>query len=717
MARAQEEGVPTSVSRRIDIHISPVGRPGAPGTPELPVGTIGQAQDLLKRRRAGRLLPATLWLHPGVYAVTDTVALSEEDSGEVVGTLEIRASAPGTARLTGANTVSAGAFRKITDRRILARLPEPARGHVVQLDLAALGIQHVGPFPDLFRGQGGILELLWRGRRMPLARWPNEGYTTIERVLDSGVWGGDNMRGGTFRYRGERPGRWLLAVREGLWLKGFWRVPWQPDTVRVAAIDPAERTITHACRVGGGLGSKYSKEVNGTRPGNGKENWYALNLLEELDRPGEWCIRFQTDALYFWPPGPLSDGDVLLSDLDQPLVQLSNVSQLTVSGLVFDAGLGDGVVIEGGTNILIAGCELRNMGGTAVVIKGGTDHVVQSCDIHDTGGGGVYVGGGDRKTLTPAWHEVINNDIWRTGQVQTTYAPAVTLGAYGIDAVGCRVVNNRMHDLPHAAVLYGGNDNLLELNEVYRVALDSGDVGAFYTWHDWTSRGNVLRHNYVHSSPGCNAFYMDDGDSGDTIEGNIIWGTHYGPFIGGGHDNIVRHNVIIACARGLHVDSRGIVRGYTAANRHLMGLLKAVDTASPPWSERYPELVGIMEDHPDWPTGTVLERNLLIGCESPIHIKLAPDVMKTCRIGDSTVMTREEAGLVESSPFTLTAAEVDRLAAHVKAQIPFAGIGLQVDSYRKRVCPPSQQPRSASATEVFDSAVDVRASDQAHPQR
>jgi len=80
-------------------------------------------------------------------------------------------------------------------------------------------------------------------------------------------------------------------------------------------------------------------------------------------------------------------------------------------------------------------------------------------------------------------------------------------------------------------------------------------------------------------------------------------------------------------------------------------------------------------------------------------------------------MTREEAGLVESSPFTLTAAEVDRLAAHVKAQIPFAGIGLQVDSYRKRVCPPSQQPRSASATEVFDSAVDVRASDQAHPQR
>ena len=53
------------------------------------------------------------------------------------------------------------------------------------------------------------------------------------------------------------------------------------------------------------------------------------------------------------------------------------------------------------------------------------------------------------------------------------------------------VAHNLIHDLPHAAVVYTGNDHTIEFNEVHNVALDSGDAGAFYTWNDWTSRGHA----------------------------------------------------------------------------------------------------------------------------------------------------------------------------------------------------------------------------------
>ena len=41
--------------------------------------------------------------------------------------------------------------------------------------------------------------------------------------------------------------------------------------------------------------------------------------------------------------------------------------------------------------------------------------------------------------------------------------------------------------------------------------------------------------------------------------------------------------------------------------------LEAVDYRNPPYSLRYPELVGILEDEPAQPKGNVVERNLSVG--------------------------------------------------------------------------------------------------------
>ncbi|MGO8751428.1 MAG: hypothetical protein ACLQNE_36235 [Thermoguttaceae bacterium] len=148
----------------------------------------------------------------------------------------------------------------------------------------------------------------------------------------------------------------------GVWLDGFWRVLWQPETVRVKAIDPARRQITFAQPVNGGIGSEYAGPE-----GSGKENRRAVNLLEEIDRPGEWCIDFPSKTLYFWPQEPLEKAAMVLADNDQPLVQLKDVAHVVFRGLTFKFGLGNGVGIHGSEDVLLAACTFCNLGRMGVI--------------------------------------------------------------------------------------------------------------------------------------------------------------------------------------------------------------------------------------------------------------------------------------------------------------------------------------------------------------
>jgi hypothetical protein len=403
-----------------------------------------------------------------------------------------------------------------------------------------------------------------------------------------------------------------------------------------------------------------------------------------------------------------------LADLDAPLIRLKGASWVTVSGLVLEGGLGDGVVIEDGRGCTVAGCDIRNLGRTGVVVRGGTGHAVRSCDIHDLGAAGITLAGGDRKTLTPGRHLAENNHIHRIGIRKKTYAAGVTLGGYGGgESVGSRVAHNLIHDLPHAGVLYSGNDNVLEFNEVYRVVLTSADMGAFYTWHDWTSRGNVLRHNLVYDSPRANAFYMDDGDSGDEVTGNIVHGCEYGPFIGGGHDNIVRGNIIVATHRALHLDSRGVPRGYDR-DKGLLERLKATPYRDPPWSERYPSLVGLLEAGPALPRGNVLEGNVIVRCGQAVHTTGKPEELKFSTVGGNL-------DLGDADPFVDLAKADFRLRedSPVPAKlpgfkpIPVERIGLFVDGHRKTlpVRTLTHGPTGPKG-DVFDSDTDVQRSNR-----
>lgn len=684
------------------LHVSATAAPGGDGSVERPYDSLPAARIAAQKLRD---VPVEVLIGGGHYVMRNGFALGPADSGSPERPVVFRA-APGTSpRLSSGVRVPPEALQPVTDEAIRERLRPEVRDRVRQVSLKELGISVRAPAEN-FRGLE-FLEILCDGKRLPLSRWPEPGrYAKIEKVTDNGV---NPPRGGAFVYRGDDPGRWSGALADGLWLRGFWRVPWVIEAVRVQGIDPLSRTITLAAPVSGGIGSKYHRGRDGTGRGSGEEPWEAVNLLEEIDLPGEWAVRFPTDTLYLLPPE--NSGEILISDVRDPVVWLANVSHVTIEGVTVDCGLGDGIRVEGGENVLIAGCSVSHVARNGVVLQGGRGHMVLSCDIAQTGYSGISFLGGNRQTLEPGGHRILNNIVSHAG----VYFPAAgILGglATRAESVGNLVAHNRIHDTANSGIVYGGNENVFEFNDIYRVGLGSSDLGGFYTTGGWTSRGNIVRNNFVHHAMNANAFYVDDGDSGDMFIGNVAYKTESGGFVGGGHDQVFRGNLIIESPRAMHVDARGVPRRYTAEDPRLRGDLDSVPYRSLPWSEKYPALLKILDHQPELPSGIEIEENVFVRCGTPIRRSGKASELEGV-VFENNLVTDDLGIFVDPAAWNFALrpdSEVFRQLPQFQ-QIPFEKIGPYPDAYRPAVPPRDRERLLGDDTDRgFDSQTDVDAS-------
>jgi hypothetical protein len=386
---------------------------------------------------------------------------------------------------------------------------------------------------------------------------------------------------------------------------GYWSWDWANSYERAATIDLEQRLLKTAPPYG----------LYGFRKG---QRFYFLNVLEELDQPGEWFLDRNKGILYFWPPaetGP--QREILLSLLDQPLLRLRNVSQAIFQGITFEATRGNAVEINGGTGNRIAGCTIQNIGDYGVRIEGGTSNGVIGCDIFDTGDGGVSLSGGDRKTLTPGGHYVENCHFARQGRWSKCYVPAVLMGG-----VGNRASHNLIHDHPHCAVLFNGNEHLVEFNEIHHIALETGDVGAIYTGRDWTFRGNRIRHNFIHHTGGVGmgsmGVYMDDCVSGTEIFGNVFYKVQRAAFLGGGRDHRVENNLFVDCNPAVAIDGRGLDHSPVWHNMVYDYMKKQLDAMPAElYRMRYPEITALdpycAATNGVPPENNVVARNICVG--------------------------------------------------------------------------------------------------------
>jgi len=555
-----------------DFYISLKGSDGNPGTRAKPFATLDRARDAV--RAAGHGAPVTVWLAGGSYVRTESFVLSAQDSGTESVPVVYRAMPGAAVRILGGRVVRG--FR-------------PWRGRILQLDLRKQGITEYGQLtPRGFgRSHTGALELFFDGRPMTLARWPNRGWAHIGAATP-------DKATDQFAFDGDRPLRWLKAP--DAWVHGYWTYDWADSYERVASID-AQAHVIHTAAPHGVYG--YTKE----------RRWRVVNVLEELDEPGEWYLDRSAGVLYFWPPKPINSAEAIVSLLAKPLVALDGAAHIEFRDVTFGYTRGDAVVIRNGMHNVLRHCVIANTGNRGVVVQGGSNNGVEDSELRDIGDGAIRLEGGDRPSLTPGGQFALRNHIYRFGRWSRTYTPGIEL--FG---VGDRAAGNTIDHAPHTAILLHGNEHVVERNDIHSVAMETGDVGAYYLGRDWTERGNVARGNYLHNlgNGDVNAIYLDDCASGTIVTDNVIQGAHRGAMIGGGRDNLFRGNKFVDCDIAIHFDARGLGWAnswFNGKDTTLFDRLKAMPYSQEPWRSRYPQLLTVASDDPARPKGNIVEDN------------------------------------------------------------------------------------------------------------
>jgi len=597
-------GFTTSSQAASALYVSPQGNDTNPGTREEPLLSLEGARDAIRHLKKEGALPdggITVWIGSGTYERKVVFELTVNDSGTENAPIVYRAAKGENVYIAGSGAI--GNFRPVTDPDDLERLDEAARGKVLIADFKALGINDIGKQNWSNRGGEPGLELFYKAEPMTLARWPNEGFVEIVDVtgpMSEGRYG-KFSKVGKFIYEGDRPKRW--SNEKDVWVHGYWFHDWSDQRHKVESIDLENREIS--------VVPPYHSY------GYRKGKWfYAFNLLSELDSPGEWYFDREDNRLYFWPPDSakhIAAGDAVVSLLPT-LVSMTDVSHVTFRGITFEAVQGTAIRIQKGSQNRIAGCTLRNIGNWAISVSGGTENGVVGCDITATGSGGISLSGGDRKTLTPAGHFAHNNHIHHYSRWNRMYKPAVA-----ITGVGLRIAHNLIEHAPHEAIAFSGNDHLIEFNEIHSVCFESNDAGAIYSGRDWTKRGTVIRHNYLHHingfrGRGCVGVYFDDMLSGNTIYGNLFYKVTRAAFVGGGRDCIVENNIFVECKPAMHVDARGLGKSYNyGATTTMPKRLKEMPYQNDLWRKRYPKLTNMLNETPAAPVGTTIVRNISWG--------------------------------------------------------------------------------------------------------
>ncbi len=632
----------TSKIFAVDFYISPKGSDQNSGSIEKPFKTISGAKEHVRIFLQNHDVndDINVWLREGTYYLEKSVEFDNRDSGNETAKVIYQSFSGEDVFLSGGKSVPVNLVESVYDTRILDRLlSDQAKKHLKQIDLKTIKITDFGEHKQFGFGLPVVctpLEFYINNEKMDLAQYPNDGFVKIGQVIDHGSVPRrddyENIRGGTFEYSDFRHEKWQDI--NNVWLKGTFNRGYADDYIQIKSIDTLKKQITLA-----------SPHMYGLASGKDFQQYKAINIFEEIDTPGEWYLDRDKSILYFWPPDNVTLESICVSMLKDPMVVFENSSFIEFRNVVFQNTRGMGIYIEEGSNILIRGCVLRNIGTVAVMMgqgakqtfphithdqytgepvsreigslrphlydnsvwdrKAGHHHGVQSCEIYNTGIGGIILSGGSKKTLTPGYCFVDNCKIYDFQTRVGTQGNAIAIDGCGNRISHCEIFNSEQQ-----AILVYGNDHVFEYNNIHHIALNTNDASAWYTGRNPSDRGHIIRYNFFHhiGRPDRElimGIYFDDSACGVDVIGNIFYKVaSYGTiYSNAGSDLKIRNNIFIeGYGPALQLKSRWWDRLLTARENNLgensifyKRLVKEIDLKSPPYSTHYPELMNWMD--------------------------------------------------------------------------------------------------------------------------
>ncbi len=585
-------------------YVSPNGSDSGSGSISSPFATVSKAVSYMRGKSGKKYI----FLRGGEYYLKSSVRMYSTDKN-----ITICGYGGEKVKISASKSVPYSTFKRVTDENILNRIIEKSgRDAVMQVYLPDIGItdygtMYAGGF-TVWDGNGTVPELTYNGKLMSYAAYPNPGSS------DNGgyVYTADVKDDISFSCDDKRIEKY--AANKDLWVLGWFIHDWAENTTSVS-YNNGYFTIN---TIPAGSGFKNILKNRRVR---------FLNVLEELDVPGEFFLDRSTGILYIIPPEGIKAGDELRFSPDSTtLFYGSKSSDITFKNLIFEGTRSRAVDFTDSAKIKIDNCEFYGIGEIAACFTRCTESGAENSYFHDIDGTCVeFDVCGDRKNLVSSECYVKNCRFERFSQYRKTLYPAISIGkTVGAGSGGCGflISHNYFEDAPHCAIKNETNDCIIEYNEINNVCNDTSDSGAIYSGRDWSTQGNEIRYNYFHditqirstSGYDVQAVYLDDCHSSTKVYKNIFYKCPSPALFGGGRYNTFENNLILECKKPFVMDARGEVwdDGWLDENNSssLYAKLKAFDYKNGVWAEKYPYLVNILEDEPKIPKHNTIKNNL-----------------------------------------------------------------------------------------------------------
>lgn len=678
-------------------YVSPKGNDRADGTLTRPFKTPQRAIDRAEEHGSDTV---EILFRGGVYQLASSLRIKHEN-------LVLRPYRSEKVSFTGGVLLGKDQAKPIKDPSVRKLLQEEVKDKAREIDVRALGMTLAGITPKGF-GRAALpswSELFVNGKPQHVARWPNDSTVLIGKIRCTG----DIPRNKTFgignpefEYLEERPSTWKST--EDIWIAGYFAHGYADDLIPVKSINPQEKTVTAA------IPTMY-----GFMTGASFRRWYALNLVEEMDEPGEYVIDKKRGKLYFLPEEEKID-QLAVSVMEEPMFYVESSKNVLIQGFTFEYSRGMGVYMETSEEVRVDSCTFRNLGYVAVSIgrgdlpdgdihkaehdsdqkyKNGVGGVIGSLSnrlyddilfnrsagrnngvsnsvIYQVGSGGINLGGGDRRTLTPAGNYVENCKIYDFNRIEKSYRPGIS-----IDGVGNHLSKCEIFDAPSMAVLIHGNNHRIEYCDIHHVCKEVDDQGALYYGRDPSERGIQVRYCYFHhldSRHRVSATYHDDGACGMEVYGCVFYRAGTLPvLIGGGHDNMYQNNIFADMPVAIHIDNR--MQNWSKSTMEKGGIfdqrLTEVKYNEPPYSQTYPLLADYWKGDPSFPRNNVITGNLFYKIKNLLYGSLDYAEWHNNYMAQKNPGFKNEENILEG--FIENAPVFDRIA-HFQP-IPFDKIG------------------------------------------
>ncbi len=589
---------PYEVKAKHEIYVAKDGDDANPGTKERPVKSFDVAFALAcESERDGGVV---VYIREGIYDVSNGITIPEDMSGTEKNPTFISAYPGESVTLTGGVNINGKDFKIADDELAMRKLPESAKGKVYSVNLRDLGYT-----TDLTVKT----KLKVDDTEYTLARWPNSGTVKMaeykgeggkDGVIDigpvtDGLTGnkitGNTGEGFEFQIIDPHPFSWENTGQ--LYMYGAFASDYMINYQRIRSFNTEKqsiRTYTHEP-----YGAKY--DIHNT--------YYYLNIMEELDIPGEWYYNPDTGMLYIYPISDISNSVVSVPMSSNTLVKFTDgIKHVVLNGITVSDTRGKGIVIEGYRNV-VQNCTVKNISGQMAVEmlyakNCGLINSICYADVSITknlneGKKNIH----DSTNLTPTRNFVQNNYVIG-GQINVRY------GVQHIISHNTVMNHNTM-----CIYLAETQETIIEYNEVVGGPWRTLDSGMVYHEGGVQNLYNHIRYNYLHhstvkirSTPF--GIYLDDLSSNAFAYGNVIQqGTL---FMHGGSRNIAYNNVIIdQTAMPSIYNSDNYVRSDMGSSAFKNGWVSTSGTqvywnhsgyykaASNVWKNRYPTVYAWMD--------------------------------------------------------------------------------------------------------------------------